>query len=102
MVLKRIGVMSCGKLMGMTYAVMGLIFGGILALVSLAGIALPQPPNAGANPAPFFFGGAAVIIFPIMYGIGGFIGGIIMAAIYNVVASMVGGLELEFDSNAPQ
>jgi len=63
---------------------------------------MPQAPNANANPAPIFFGVgiAAVIIFPIMYGIIGFIGGIIVAAIYNVVAGVVGGLELDLESRA--
>jgi hypothetical protein len=102
MVLKRIGALSCGKVMGTLYAAMGLILGGIFALISLAGVALPQAPNADANPATVFFGVgvAAVIIFPIMYGIIGFIGGIIVAAIYNVVASVVGGLEFDLESRA--
>ena len=102
MVLKRIGVLSCGKVMGTCYAAMGLILGAIFALISLAGVAMPQPPNAAGPPMPFFFGGAAVIILPIVYGIGGFIGGIILAAIYNLVAGVVGGLELNLESNTPQ
>jgi hypothetical protein len=93
MVLKRIGVLSCGKVLATLYAAMGLILGGLFALVSMVGFAMPQPPDGGANPAPLFFGGAAVIIFPIMYGIIGFIGGIIVAAIYNLVAGVVGGVE---------
>jgi hypothetical protein len=39
----------------------------------------------------------AVVVMPIMYGIIGFIGGIIMAAIYNLVAGVVGGLEFDFE-----
>ena len=37
MVLKRVGVLSCGKIMGFLYAGIGLIAGGIFALVSLVG-----------------------------------------------------------------
>jgi len=103
MVLRSIGVLSCGKVLGTLYAAIGLIVGGIFALISLAGVAMPHPPNAAAHPMPFFIlGGAAVIIFPIVYGIAGFIGGIIVAAIYNAVAGVVGGLELVFESRTQQ
>jgi hypothetical protein len=102
MVLQRIGVLSCGKIMGILYAGMGLIVGAFFAIISLAGIAIPQQ-NAAGNPMAFMLiGGVAALIFmPIMYGIMGFIGGIIMAALYNLVASLAGGLELEFRSNGP-
>jgi hypothetical protein len=101
MVLRRVGVLSCGKVMGILYAGMGLIFGAFFALISLAGVVIPQQ-GQGNNPMGFMLvgGAAALIIAPIIYGILGFIGGIIMAALYNVVASIVGGLELEFDGGA--
>ena len=41
---------------------------------------------------------AAVIVMPIIYGVLGFIGGIISAAMYNLIAGFVGGIEMEFDS----
>jgi len=40
-------------------------------------------------------GVAAVIVLPLFYGLLGFIGGIITAALFNLVASMVGGVEIE-------
>ncbi len=39
----------------------------------------------------------SVIIFPIIYGIGGFIGGLISALIYNLVFKFSGGLELDLE-----
>ena len=36
MVLRSVGVLSAGKLMGLLYAVLGLIFGGFFSLLSLA------------------------------------------------------------------
>jgi hypothetical protein len=33
--------------------------------------------------------------FPIFYGVMGFIGGVVMAAMYNLVASFTGGIKME-------
>jgi hypothetical protein len=93
MVIKRVGVLSLAKVSGALYALMGLIFGGIFSLISIAGSAF-----AGADKSGFggmMFGAAAVIIFPICYGLLGFIGSLIAGALYNVIAGMVGGIELE-------
>lgn len=43
-----------------------------------------------------------MIALPNFYGIMGFVGGIIMAAIYNFVAGIVGGLELDLEPRTPQ
>jgi hypothetical protein len=100
MVLRSIGVLSCGKVLGITYALMGLLLGAIFALLSMAGIAIDQPRQGNAA-VPFAAVGAGmIIILPIVYGVLGFIGGMIAAAVYNVVASLVGGLELEFERPA--
>jgi len=102
MILRRIGVLSCGKVMGVTYAVMGFIFGAIMALASMMGAAINQGANAGNAEAMGIMavGVFAIVLFPILYGIGGFIGGVIMAAVYNLVAGMIGGLEMEFEHPA--
>ena len=96
MTIKSIGVLSAGKVMGILYALLGLIFGGLFTLLSLAGFAASggdQQAGAGA----LIFGAGAIIILPIFYGVMGFIGGLLMALLYNVVASLAGGLEIEFD-----
>jgi hypothetical protein len=98
MVISKIGVLSLGKVMGVTYALLGLLIGGCLALVSLAGAGLASAASEeGGMPAMFgaMFGVGAVIFLPIFYGVMGFIGGLIGAVIYNVVAGMIGGVELD-------
>ena len=92
MVIKRISAVSCAKIMGLLYAVIGFLIGSIAALVFLAG-GLSGWSKA-ANPFTIF-GVAAVILFPIFYGIIGFIGTWIAASIYNVLAGVVGGVRVE-------
>lgn len=48
----------------------------------------------GGGIAPLW-GVAAVVFFPVLYGVGGFIATLITAWLYNVVAGAVGGLELD-------
>ena len=63
--------------------------------VMLAGVGLGV--NNGLNPAGLGVGFGFVIFAPLLYGIGGFIGGAINAVIYNVIAEITGGIRLEFD-----
>ena len=97
MVLKSVGVMSCGKIGGTLYGLMGVFLGGIFALVATLGLALGQGSSSGAAPAWLgaFFGVGSIILFPIIYGIMGFVGGLITAVLYNLLAGFVGGIEME-------
>lgn len=97
MVISKIGALSLGKVMGVTYALFGLLIGGCLALVSLAGAGFASGSDESAMPAAFgaLFGVGAVVLLPIFYGVMGFIGGLIGAVIYNAVAGMIGGVELD-------
>jgi len=93
MIIKRIDVISCGKVLGALYALLGLIVGALFSLSSLVGLAAADQGADGNVPMLFSFG--AIILFPVLYGLMGFIGGIIGAALYNVVASVVGGVKLD-------
>ena len=97
MVIQRIGVLSFGKIGGALYGALDLIFGAIVSLISLFGAAFSQAAGdqPGGQIIAMFFGIGAIILFPLFYGVMGFIGGVISALIYNLAASVVGGLELE-------
>jgi hypothetical protein len=97
MVIRRVGPLSCAKIAGAVYAVIGLCFGLFFAafgsLFSAAGMASDAPsgmPMIGA-----LFGIGAIVILPILYGVMGFIATLISAAIYNLVAGVVGGIEID-------
>ena len=37
MIIKRIGPLSCARLSGLLYAIIGLVLGGIFSLIAMAG-----------------------------------------------------------------
>ena len=98
---RKLGVLSLGKIMGALYALFGLIIGAIFSLVSMLGFAAGMASGNGGEDAifGFFFGVGAIIILPIFYGVFGFIGGLLTALFFNLIAGLVGGLELDVDSD---
>jgi hypothetical protein len=97
MVLKRVGVGSAAKISAALYAAIGFIAGAMFALFSLLGAGLSS--MAGDSDMPAFigalFGVGAIVFLPILYGAMGACVGAIGAAIYNLVAGAVGGLEVD-------
>lgn len=109
-VLKRLGIMSVAKITAVIGVIVGLIMGIIFALISLLfGSFTAVPVGYGASPydmmGPGMMGGGgfgafgllAIVILPIVYGIGGFIYGTVVAVIYNFIARIIGGIVLEFE-----
>jgi hypothetical protein len=93
MVIKRIGPVSCAKITGTLYAILGIIVGGIVSLIALAGGFASQ--ESGAAGVGMMLGAGSIIIFPILYGCMGFVATLIGAWLYNVAAGLVGGIEIE-------
>jgi hypothetical protein len=100
--IKRMGVFSCAKIYSITLAAMGLIVGiiyGLIFMVVGGAMMAGGGRDAGtAGASSLVIGLVMMIAIPVMYGIIGFIGGIIGALVYNVAAGIVGGLELEIEN----
>lgn len=93
MVIKRLAPLSFAKLSGILYAIMGLVFGGLFSLIALAGGFASDADGAAGVGA--MIGVGAVVVFPILYGLIGFVTTLIGAALYNLAAGIVGGVELD-------
>jgi hypothetical protein len=93
MIIKRIGPLSCAKLSGLLYAVIGLLIGGVFSMAAMAGAFASE--TAGAAGIGAIMGVGAVIVFPILYGLMGFVATLIAAWLYNVAAGIVGGVEVD-------
>jgi hypothetical protein len=99
MVIRHVGVWSVSRLYGALSAAIGLLFGVCFALVAMLGGMTGAMRDSGSglgSGGPFaLFGVSAIILFPIFYGVLGLLGGAIGAALYNLFAGMLGGVELE-------
>lgn len=94
--IRRIGVLSLAKVLAATYAGLGLLIGGVLSVISVVGGVLGAAITQDAGGlAGMLFGLAAVIVLPIVYGLVGFVTGLVIAPLYNLVARAVGGIEVE-------
>ena len=95
MTLKQIGPMSCGKTLGVLYAMIGLVFGVLVSLFSVLGSAIGMAQGQQGAGFGALFGIGAVILMPLIYGCLGFVGGILGAFLYNVTVRFAGGIELD-------
>jgi len=90
-VVRRVGVISVANVYGLVMVCIGLILGLIYAFM---GCAMTATDMGGLG---FGFGLIGIIILPILYGIMGWVSGAIGAAIYNLVAGWIGGIQIELE-----
>ena len=104
MTITRVRPVSVGKIAGFLYGLVGLFVGAMISVFALfggltAGAAGAANDAEGAGAAVgALFGGvaiAAIVLVPLFYGLMGFIVTTIMAAIYNLCARVVGGIEVD-------
>ena len=92
MVIKSVGPLSVGTIYGAITAAFGLLAGIILGLAGVAGAGIGGDEGLGFM-GPLL-GLGAVITLPLLYGAMGFVFGVLGAALYNLFAGMVGGVEV--------
>jgi hypothetical protein len=86
--LTRIAPLRAGIVLGVLYGILSLIIAPFILLAAVLG-------NKADTALPAIFGVGFAIMLPVIYAVVGFIGGVIAAAIYNLVAKWTGGLEFE-------
>lgn len=80
-------------MLALLYGIMGLIFCPFFLLMSVFASHAPAQQRAGL----MFFGTGFALAVPFIYAAFGFIGGVIGAFIYNVIAKWIGGIEVEVE-----
>lgn len=100
MVLKGIGVGSAAKMIGSVYFFIGLIIGLIVSLVAIVTGGIAAASSAGHGPPAWLgviLGAGAVLILPFVYALMGAIMAAIFAGLYNLLARLVGGIQLHLE-----
>jgi hypothetical protein len=100
MVLRNLGILSCGKMLGAVGAGIGLALGGFVSLMTIVA-AVQQNFKSTASLQDALFVWGAFLFLPMLYGVMGFAVGIVGAFAYNVASSRLGGIELDLAPPAP-
>lgn len=97
MILRRIDPLSFAKVYGVVVAAVAFVFSlPAGCMVSMFG---SLSSEYGGSEFGAGLGLFMLIVYPIMGLIFGFIGGFVMAWVYNLVAGRIGGIELEFEES---
>ncbi len=80
--LHRIDPMSLAKILGVVYGLLGIVGGAFVALLGLVSASFSRAAG----------GLVMILLAPVIYAAVGFIGGYIVAWLYNALAPRVGGI----------
>ena len=92
--LTYVAPLRAGIVLAVLYGILALIFVPFFVLGALIG------HRAGSS-MPAIFGLGFAIMMPVIYAVFGFIGGVLSAALYNVIAKLTGGFEFEVRDMLP-
>jgi len=91
--IKRINVLSLGKLLAAVNMVLGLLQGLLVTIGSVMGVDMSQ----GQVPANGMIQQFAIVYFPVLFAVGGFLGGVLTAFIFNIAVKYLGPLEVDVE-----
>lgn len=97
----KLDILSIGYVYGIIGVCFGLILGLLITALSLIFSGAFNTAGMGGNAATggFMVGAGSFIVMPIVYGIGGFIAGVVIAFIYNLAAKFTGGIALKLEDS---
>jgi hypothetical protein len=89
--IRRIGVLQLGIVLAALYGCISLIVVPFLLIGAVAS------SGQGGVGLPIVF----ILAIPLLYALAGFLGGLLIAAIYNLIAGWTGGFEITLDDVPP-
>ncbi len=91
-VIKKLDVIQTGRVIGLIYFFISLVlFLPFILIFSLSSIEM-EDFLSGIG-----IGGMALLIIPVIYGVLGFLGGMVIALVYNLISHWIGGLVVEVE-----
>lgn len=101
MTIKRFDVLSVAKIAAVVYAGLGLIGGLFFACFALLGFGFAAAAQEGGPHLPqifsLMFGVGAIVAFPVMYAVIGFVMGAFTTWLFNVAAGITGGVRIQVE-----
>ena len=90
---RRIAVIKLAAFMAILYGVLGIPLAGLFMFMATLA------PSGGPSPmgAMLGLGAGMLVAVPIAYACLGFIGGLIIGGLYNVVAGWIGGIQIDIE-----
>ena len=87
--IKRFGVLQTAKFAAVLYFVFTAMFISPFGWLVMRGSSMPE------GPFPSFFGGVFMLVLPLIYAALGFLFAAVGCLIYNALAKVIGGIEIE-------
>lgn len=89
--IQHIGPLSLANIIGLLYAVLGLIFGLFFAGLTAISAIMDNKEQTGVA----FVALIIIVFMPVFYGLMGYISGLFIGFIYNFIAAKVGGIKVD-------
>ena len=90
-IIKKIDALSFALVVAFIEGIIGFILGFLIYIIMAI-----SPKNLQSVPdASLKFGAAIIVIYPVLYYIVGFIGGLVVAYLYNIYAAKWQGIKIE-------
>jgi len=87
MIIKKVKLLSLAKVVGLSNAFLGVLFGLVIIIIPLLGLEVPLQYSD--------FNWQNVIFMPFVYAVGGFFVGLAGGAVFNLATKVIGGVEVE-------
>ena len=97
MQLKRIGPLSLARLAAGLYGAIGLFIGAIFAIAAMVGAGIGGAAGESNPLLGVLLGVGAIVFLPLIYGVLGALGALLIAALYNLLAGWLGGVDLTLE-----
>ena len=92
--LKKIGVLSLAYTLAAIYLIIGLVIGILMRI----GLSIPEIA-ARMGPDVIQLGNMVLLLFPVTYLLTGFISGIFISLLYNLISRRTGGVKIEISDS---
>ena len=94
--IQKLGILSTAQIISIFYAIFGL-FNGIAMALQVSNPTLSASMDPTILEPLSSLGWWLVLIFPIVFALIGFLGGLVISLLYNLIAKFTGGIKVKLE-----